>query len=507
MKKIGSRLFLGFVVIVLIGFLTFRYQIRDRHKGYHLDQKISNQTEGPIRTGFAAVSITPAIIDTWNDLNGNARFDPKEGDTFNDNNNNGKFDAFWIAGFHNRRAANGVHDSLWARTAIIDDGTTRIAMVSLDAIGFFHDHVIEIRERLADQLQIDYCMVASTHVHEAPDLMGIWGESEYKSGVNKEYLELVIGQAVKSVEQAVKNLEPVTLHFSKNEKSTLAMVSDTRKPEVHDPGMYIIQAIKSDGQTKGTLISWANHPETLWSKNLMITSDFPHYFRKGIEEKMGGTCVYFNGAIGGLITTHPTIELENPLTGKKYKDASFEKAEAQGQILTNIAVSAMQNSEYSISKGSIQLHAKTFTLPFDNKMFRLASVIGIINRGTSGKWKIRTEMAAWSIGEASFLSIPGEIYPEIINGGIESPEGQDYHINPVEIPPLRSQMPGEFKFVIGLANDELGYIIPKSEWDNKAPWIYNSTDELYGEENSLGPETAPIIHSIATELLTTLKDE
>lgn len=504
MKNILKSLFLFFLILVLVGFIFFKYQIRDRHSGYNLYQKISNKMEGQIQAGFAAVSITPEIVDTWNDTDGNASYEPKKGDTFNDNNNNGKFDAFWIAGFHNRRAANGVHDKLWARTMIIDDGKSRIAMVSLDAIGFFHDQVIEIREKLSAELNINYCIVASTHVHEAPDLMGIWGESEFKSGVDKAYLELVINQAVKSVEIAVENIEPVTLHFSKDEKSALQLVKDTRKPEVHDPGMYIIQAKKADGNTKGTLVSWANHPETLWSKNLMITSDFPNYFRKGIEEKMGGVCVYFNGAIGGLITTHPSLEVEHPVTRKKFMEASFEKAEAQGLILTNIAVNAMQNSQYSISEGAILLHAKTFAIPFKNKMFRLASVAGIINRGTTGKWNVRTEIAAWSIGKASFLTIPGEIYPEIINGGIEAPAGQDFKISPVEIPPLRSQMPGEFKFVIGLANDELGYIIPKSEWDNQKPWIYNSQKELYGEENSLGPETAPIIHQVAMELLTNL---
>src|SRR5690606_373515 len=36
-----------------------------------------------------------------------------------------------------------------------------------------------------------------------------------------------------------------------------------------------------------------------------------------------------------------------------------------------------------------------------------------------------------------------------------------------------------------------GYIVPKSEWDNQEPWLYLDEDDTYGEENSLGPETAP----------------
>jgi hypothetical protein len=505
MKKVFRKTFMVISAILLMVVLVVKFQTRDRHPGYKLDLRISENTPGQIRAGFAAISITPEIVDTWNDVDGNARYEPKKGDTFNDNNGNGKFDAFWLAGFQNRRAANGVHDSIWARTVIIDDGTTRIAMVSLDAIGFFHDQVIEVRKRLPKSLNIDYCLIAATHTHETPDLMGIWGSSVFRSGVNKEYLELVINQTVKSVETAVLDLEPVSLHFSMNEDDALPLVTDTRKPIVHDPGIYIIQAKRDGGRTKGTLVSWANHPETLWNKNLLITSDFPHFFRKGIEEAVGGTCVYFNGAIGGLITTHPSVPVIHPDTGEEILKPGFDKAEAQGIILAGIAVNSMQNSTDSITHGAIGLGAKTFTVPFKNKLFRLAAAIGVLDRGMTGWWKVRTEIAAFTIGPASFLTIPGEIYPEIVNGGIEAPDGQDFKISPVEVPPLRDLMSGKYKFVIGMANDELGYFIPKSQWDNKVPWLYQAEKETYGEINSLGPETAPIIHRKANEIISSIK--
>ena len=502
--KFLKKLFIFLLVILLIGFIFVKYQVRDRHSDYKVYKKINNKNLGQIHAGFAAVSITPDIVDTWNDVDGNAKYEPKKGDSYNDNNGNGKFDAIWIAGFHNRRAANGIHDPLWARTVVFDDGTSRIALVALDAIGFFHDQVIDIRQKLPENLGIDYCMVASNHDHEAPDLMGIWGESVLKNGVNEAYMQQVIDGAVRSVELAVKQLEPVTLHFAKDENSAATLVKDTRPPIVKDPGVYLIQAKRKDGSTKGVFMTWADHPETLWSKNLLITSDFPHYVRKGIEDKMGGTCVYFNGAIGGLMTTHPSLPVIDPKTGKELLEPSFEKAEAQGMSLADIAVKALQHSQDSLSKGSINLVAETFTVPFKNAMFRLGAVIGLLDRGMTGWWKVRTEMATWTLGPASFLTIPGEIYPEIINGGIEAPKGRDFEVMPQEVPPLRSKMQGEYKFVIGLANDELGYIIPKSEWDNKEPWMYDGKKEFYGEENSMGPETAPIIYQQATKILSDL---
>ncbi len=47
--------------------------------------------------------------------------------------------------------------------------------------------------------------------------------------------------------------------------------------------------------------------------------------------------------------------------------------------------------------------------------------------------------------------------------------------------------------IVGLANDEIGYIIPKRQWDEKPPFCYGRTSAQYGEVNSLGPDTAPLI--------------
>lgn len=72
---------------------------------------------------------------------------------------------------------------------------------------------------------------------------------------------------------------------------------------------------------------------------------------------------------------------------------------------------------------------------------------------------------------------------------------------PVEVPSIRELMGGKFKFVFGLANDEIGYIVPKSQWDTEAPYTYGRKDSPYGEVNSIGPETAPTLHRNLKEML------
>lgn len=508
--RIGATILGVIILLIVLGMLN----MRDRHPGYEVDLYIpAKDVPGPIKVGFAAFPITPTVIDTWNDINGDAKFDEKDGDTYNDNNNNGKFDAFWIAGFSNKKPANGVHDDVWARTVVFDDGNTRLAMVSLDAIGFTHEDVVDIRLEIPEELGIDYTVISSTHTHESNDLIGIWGESPFKSGVNKEMMKYVKSQTLASITKAAKGLRPARLQFSEDLTGAEDQLMDTRKPVVLDAGMRFIQAIDTENDsTLGVIVSWGNHPETLWSDNLLISSDFPHYVREFIEKGVsnngelimpgvGGTAVYFSGAVGGLMTTRGSMAIKGPFSDTAFTTPNYDKLLAQGQKLGLLSLKAMANPDSIVEKSQIAIRAKTIELPLANKTFALAAAIGLLNKGLTGYFSARSEIAAFTIGPASFICVPGELYPEIANGGIESPEGQDFDIQPVETPALRELMPGKYKFILGLANDEIGYIIPKSEWDVEAPYLYGAKKSPYGEGNSFGPETAPIIHSGLKEIL------
>ena len=173
--------------------------------------------------------------------------------------------------------------------------------------------------------------------------------------------------------------------------------------------------------------------------------------------------------------------------------------------MANLALTAMEKPEEVIDSAAISIIAKTLPLKLDNSLFKLAAMLGIMKRGTTGWMKMKSELSVIKIGPISMITIPGELYPEILNGGVETPVGQDFAIAPVEVPALRDLMPGKFKFMFGLANDEIGYIVPKSQWDEKAPFTYGRDGAPYGEVNSLGSETAPTIHKNIKAMLEELR--
>lgn len=492
-KRLWWRLLKVVGLILLIGLVALTslllYRFRDRSPDYHLDLVVRADpppTNHMFRVGFGRSNINPDI--------------------------NGSPTPFWIAGFGEGRAATGNYDGIWAIASVIDDGRTRVAIVAIDAIGFFHDDVVAVRRLLRDTLKINYCIIASTHNHEVPDLMGLWGPKPWKTGVDENYMRMVKLGIVQAVQKAVKVLQPATMELHELETLPDGLVSDTRPPKVFDPNirMMLFRRARGGNSVLGSIVTWANHPETLWSDNTEVTADFVGHFRQALEKGvsikgremmagLGGTHLYLNGAIGGLMTPHPSLKVRDPFLEQDFEKPSHEKARALGRQLAKRLVTHVRGTNATPEKPVIGLQARTIELRMDNLMFYAAGGLGVMDRGHSSLGHMRSEVALLQLGGASIACIPGEIYPELVNGGIESPEGNDFGIKPLEVPPIRDLMPGKVKFIFGLANDEVGYIIPKSEWDQKAPYLYGGK-HLYGEINSLGPDTASTIHRAFVEM-------
>lgn len=515
-----KKIFIGFllvIVFIFIGLWIFSsHQFRDRHKGYSIDLKLrSSQNE--MLAGFAKVDITPVNFETWTDANGDSKYHSGDGDTYEDANGNGQFDAIWLAGFHNSRPAQGVLDPLWARAMVLDGGDVKLALVVLDMIGFGNDEVIASRKLILEtNPELDYIIIASTHVHSSPDLIGQWGPSNYARGVNPEYLDQVQNSIAQAVKDASAALRPAVFRFAEEKEKLKPLVGDTRPPQIFDASLKLMQVLDAaNGQTLGTLMNWGNHPETLWSENIQISSDFPNPWRDMVEkgvtvgdstviEGVGGVAIFLNGAVGGLMTTHPDMSVADPYSGESFQKQSPEKMRAQGKALAKITLETLQDTNWKVeSKLNLAVQAKSIDLKMDNQLFHLAAFLGIFERGFTSWKHIRSEVSAWSLGPATFVHVPGELYPEILYGGIESPTGADFDSSPVEVPSIQSQVNSRFLFFGGLSNDMIGYIVPKSQWDAVPPYTYEYSNRPYGEINSLGPKTAPKIHS---EVLKLLKD-
>jgi hypothetical protein len=212
------------------------------------------------------------------------------------------------------------------------------------------------------------------------------------------------------------------------------------------------------------------------------------------------------------------VALEDPDTGKVAADNTWRKAELFGNTLGQLAERAVKGGE-EVSVNSIAFRGITIFSPMHNDHFRAAGAAGVFGGRKPlytngqldpsvmekefpglGKLKyvtgqdVETEVSyirflAGGRVVAEMVTVPGEIYPELVNGGITRYPGADYPDAPFE-PAIREHLKSKYQFIFGLANDELGYIIPKAEYDDQPPWLRDRKDRWYGEINSAGPDIA-----------------
>lgn len=409
----------------------------------------------------------------------------------------------YLAGFGQNRKATGVHDRLYARAIVFESDKKKIAMVSVDLVGFFYENVLKVRKQLAG---FDYVLVSSTHNHEGPDTLGLWGSSPFKSGMDPEYMKLVESRIVEAVKQADKASQTSTARIGTTQAPEL--LHDGREPFVkHDT--LVAMEFMHDEKRIGILVQWNCHPETLSSKNTEISADYVTATVEYLKKKYDCPVVYFTGTVGGLMTSlHVPVKDDK---GKLLRDGTWEKTKKYGILVGQATDRALKNAR-AITLTPITVKSQQVFIPLDNKLYQLGRQLGVLRRkaflwnndpykakpAPPGEFvkrlALRTEIGSLHLGEVDIAAIPGEIYPELVLDKVQNPAdpNSDYPKAPIE-PAIYKQLNGKVKMLIGLANDEIGYIIPKRQWDHQSPYCYGRKKNQYGEVNSVGPESAPIL--------------
>ena len=107
--------------------------------------------------------------------------------------------------------AERANDPLFARCLVLDDGTTRLAIVVVDTLMMPRSLIDEAKEQAwkATGIPRDRILVSATHTHSAPSVMGALG-----TPVDEDYAKRLPGWIGASIECAVKNLVPARIGWA-----------------------------------------------------------------------------------------------------------------------------------------------------------------------------------------------------------------------------------------------------------------------------------------------------
>ena len=122
-----------------------------------------------------------------------------------------------LAGFHKpagqERVVTGVRQPTSARAMVLKTERERVAIVTLDVLGFAQDFARRVQKRIARETSVPEknVRVCATHTHSAPTLMPLlqWG------AVSKSYNNLVEKRVTEAAVAAEKDLAPADMYIGK----------------------------------------------------------------------------------------------------------------------------------------------------------------------------------------------------------------------------------------------------------------------------------------------------
>ena len=412
---------------------------------------------------------------------------------------------YYLAGYDRGVRATGVLDDIYVRSVFLKDSFSDggVVLAVIDCVGICNKDINEIRTEVKKKLNTNSEIsinVMATHVHASPDTQGLWGKG-IKCGINKNHMKRLKSISVECILNSINNIKPGNLFFGK--VLTENMILDNRLPFVHDDHLVRIRFVPDDNSPDLYILNIGCHPELLGDKNTKISADWPAYCGKTIYEATGAEFVYFQGA-NGAITSEGLSEVYE---GKLSSEPTMK---AYGKKMGEYALSVKNESSIDVE---ISIRCVERILPVVNKTFTFASKLRLVKNDVikvdalNYKRAVKTEVSLLTIGNIKVLLVPGELFPELALGGFfpaeESATGNDY-----EYQTLYDMMGEGEKLIFGLANDEIGYIIPDNDFyiSEKNPYAFWAIPNdkhgraHYEETTGSGPFAAEMMREAVEQL-------
>ncbi len=260
-----------------------------------------------------------------------------------------------LAGYpHYPRNNTGVHDPLFAACLYVFDGSTELAMVTLDLLFFSKRHVAEVRRRVQAVCGIpgDHVMISCSHTHSGPWAAGRLDVESLEAGKEQPhaYVESLIERITRIVAQAKSTAFEATLATGCELCGAEQGVGGNRtlRGGPHDPLVSVIAVKDTSGCVRGVFANYTLHPTFIHEWSDVVTADYPAYVRQEIAQRAPDAVFGFaQGASGNQSSRYYR-------TGE-----SFDEAERVGRLLGSAAMRVATQGTY---QSEIRLSAASSTV-------------------------------------------------------------------------------------------------------------------------------------------------
>jgi hypothetical protein len=351
---------------------------------------------------------------------------------------------------------------LKVRAMAVGNGDTGVLFAEVDSQGIFAGYqqgpygTVAMREAVAERTGVpaENVVVASSHTHAAPTLMGIWGPTD------TDYLRHVFDQTVDALVDAWQTREAAHLHVSETDSSDLIgthLQSSNRMPGwPADGDLSVIRAVSPEGHDVATFLNFGVHPDIV--TGMKMSPDWLGEARAFLDERLDTTTVAAVGTLGRQETALDS-----------YYDDSYQQIDRYGRLIASRALRTMDEAQ-PVTTDTLDGAMQYVSFPLTNGALAALlaeeatgveeptrSTIGYhgIDRAVTPPYMIGDNLGTWTgvlrIGDQLVFSQPGEAFPEVTHAFRDNL--QDCSSD----------------FVLGMAQDQLGYYWPAWETPFAAP--------------------------------------
>lgn len=429
--------------------------------------------DGQLYAGVARVDLTPDVVETYSDLNGNNEFDGCMTDPtgtragcdepYDDADGDGHFDGIWIAGFQSKRAAMGVHDPITATVVVLAQDGEYVAFVGMDALGVLENRVRDLGDLLeADGFDRSRLVFTSSHSHGAPDTVGIWGiDEDLITGTYPPFMDSLVPGVYDALTTAAADMVPVTpkqgLAWMRDDPtlngapfggvnpdpSVYGGINDIRDPIIPADAVWGLALDGLDGNRVATVVSASGHAEVSDSDHSLLTADYPGAIREYFDNRYGGLTLFMPGSVGGMQSALgsplPAIDDAGERVLDEHGDpvwiqngepgGDWEMVRTWGTLVAQAADGAMTDGQ---GWDGISVAHEDYLIPVNNVSFKLAFQVHLLD--TPDEYVIRDESCpgweedpdlfgcvpagSWLVrlGPNTLATAPGELFPELFYG-------------------------------------------------------------------------------------------
>ncbi|HEV2439330.1 MAG TPA: neutral/alkaline non-lysosomal ceramidase N-terminal domain-containing protein [bacterium] len=375
-----------------------------------------------------------------------------------------------LAGFAARAdGARGVHDDLYARALVLEEGDQRVALILCDLCELDAPFVARVRRRVEEAAGIPPAsvVVAATHTHGAPATVALCCAPP-----DPIWLETLEHRAADAVAEARRTLAPATAAAGRGREASVGR--NRRRPDGPvDPTVTVVRFDRDDAGP-ASVVHYACHPTVLGPDNLLVSRDYVGFTIDAVERETGGWSGFANGACGDINVGH---SIGQTVLGLPTPGRTFERAEALGLRLAGEAIRASRDArpvggKMASRRCTVRVPLRSVPEGEARSQMRAQrhTVDALAAAGATGdavaearlelfyaeaalQWAEQrpgpseaTEVQAVAVGDLALVALPGEFFAE---------SGQR----------LRTRSPFPYTLVIGYANGCLGYVPPASAFD------------------------------------------